>query len=55
MSSKQQNSPAESSVKLPGHPAFDWIRSEEISSLNVSVEEYRHKKTQSYSMKLQQV
>lgn len=27
------------------HPAFDWIRSETIDSLNIAVEEYRHKKT----------
>ena len=27
------------------HPAFEWLRSEEISSLNLTVEEYRHKET----------
>ncbi len=27
------------------HPAFQWIRSERIDSLNVTVEEYRHIKT----------
>ncbi len=27
------------------HPAFEWIRSERINSLNLTVEEYRHKKT----------
>ena len=27
------------------HPAFEWIRSQPIDSLNVIVEEYRHKKT----------
>ncbi|MEE8058811.1 MAG: insulinase family protein [Pseudomonadales bacterium] len=27
------------------HPAFEWIRSQAIDSLNITVEEYRHKKT----------
>jgi Zn-dependent M16 (insulinase) family peptidase len=27
------------------HPAFEWIRSQIIESLNVTVEEYRHRKT----------
>ena len=27
------------------HPAFEWIRSENIDSLNIEVEEYRHTKT----------
>ncbi len=27
------------------HPAFEWIRSEPIESLNLVVEEYRHRKT----------
>jgi Zn-dependent M16 (insulinase) family peptidase len=27
------------------HPAFEWLRSQTIESLNVTVEEYRHKKT----------
>ncbi len=27
------------------HPAFEWLRSEPIDSLNLVVEEYRHKKT----------
>jgi len=27
------------------HPAFEWLRSEEIPSLNLTVEEYRHKET----------
>jgi Zn-dependent M16 (insulinase) family peptidase len=27
------------------HPAFEWLRSQTIDSLNVTVEEYRHKKT----------
>ena len=27
------------------HPAFEWVRSEAIESLNLVVEEYRHRKT----------
>ena len=27
------------------HPAFEWIRSQTIDSLNIRVEEYRHRKT----------
>ncbi len=27
------------------HPAFDWLRSQQIPSLNVTMEEYRHRKT----------
>lgn len=27
------------------HPAFEWLRSEKIDSLNLTVEEYRHKTT----------
>jgi hypothetical protein len=27
------------------HPAYDWLRSQRIDSLNIVVEEYRHKKT----------
>ena len=35
------------SVQQPAttHPAFEWVRSQPIDSLNVIVEEYRHKKT----------
>ena len=32
-------------VQPPTHKAFEWIRSQRIDSLNVSVEEYRHRKT----------
>ena len=32
-------------VKGNAHPAFSWIRSERIESLNVTVEEYQHIKT----------
>ena len=31
--------------KVQVHPAFEWLRSQRIESLNVVVEEYRHKKT----------
>lgn len=27
------------------HPAFEWVRSQAIASLNITVEEYRHRKT----------
>lgn len=27
------------------HPAFEWVRSQQIESLNTTVEEYRHRKT----------
>ncbi len=27
------------------HPAFEWLRSEKLESLNITVEEYRHRKT----------
>ena len=27
------------------HPAFEWLRSEKIDSLNIQVQEYRHKTT----------
>jgi Zn-dependent M16 (insulinase) family peptidase len=38
---------AESTAPLKGHahPAFTWLHSERIESLNVTVEEYRHIKT----------
>ena len=39
---------AAESRSTPGgsaHPAFNWIKSERIDSLNVTVEEYRHRKT----------
>tara|TARA_B110000116_G_C16798713_1_gene568697 strand:- start:732 stop:3644 length:2913 start_codon:yes stop_codon:yes gene_type:complete len=29
----------------PTHPAFEWLRSQKIESLNVTVEEYRHRIT----------
>ncbi|CAN0009615.1 unnamed protein product [Discosporangium mesarthrocarpum] len=30
---------------VPVHPAFQWCRSEHIPSLNLTIEEYRHKRT----------
>ncbi|MFT3931452.1 MAG: insulinase family protein [Spongiibacteraceae bacterium] len=27
------------------HPAFEWLRSQKLESLNITVEEYRHRKT----------
>ena len=38
---------AESTTPLKGqaHPAFTWLRTERIESLNVTIEEYRHVKT----------
>lgn len=27
------------------HPAFEWLRSQRVESLNITVEEYRHRKT----------
>lgn len=43
-----QSVAADSSVSAQSasiHPAFEWIRSETIESLNISIEEYQHKKT----------
>lgn len=40
------NSPASATNSTQTtHPAFEWIRSQAIDSLNIVVEEYRHKKT----------
>ena len=37
---------SQSGVNHPqSHPAFTWISSEHIDSLNIAVEEYRHNKT----------
>ena len=35
---KNQSTP----VQPQCHPAFKWLRSERIDSLNVTIEEYRH-------------
>jgi presequence protease len=37
-------SPA-ASQPISVHPAFEWIRSQTIDSLNITVEEYKHRKT----------
>jgi Zn-dependent M16 (insulinase) family peptidase len=34
-----------SKTHVSTHPAFDWLRSQQIDSLNLTVEEYRHRKT----------
>ena len=34
------------------HPAFKWIRSERIDSLNVTLQEYQHIKTGAHSKNL---
>jgi len=39
------NSSTAASQPSSVHPAFDWIRSQVIDSLNVTIEEYRHRKT----------
>jgi len=35
----------DNAAQPPTHAAFEWIRSQRIDSLNVNVEEYRHRKT----------
>ena len=32
-------------MSAQAHPAFEFLRSERIESLNIEVEEYRHRKT----------
>ena len=39
------NSSTVASQPTSVHPAFEWVRSQVIDSLNVTVEEYRHRKT----------
>ncbi|MGD8803922.1 MAG: insulinase family protein, partial [Gammaproteobacteria bacterium] len=43
MTTQVAETPAQ--IKAHAHPAFNWIRSERIESLNVTVEEYQHVKT----------
>ena len=43
MTTQVAETPAQ--AKSRAHPAFNWIRSERIESLNVTVEEYQHVKT----------
>ena len=45
MSSAVAGDTANRQVPARVHPAFEWIRSEPIESLNLVVEEYRHRKT----------
>ncbi len=46
MNQPQDRKPVHDSLPVPEtHPSFEWIRSEKIDSLNLVVEEYRHKKT----------
>ncbi len=45
MSSAVANSPASAGAPSEVHEAFDWRRSERIESLNLVVEEYRHRVT----------
>ena len=40
-----ENQNQESTTAVAHHPAFQWLRSERIDSLNVVVEEYQHIKT----------
>jgi len=40
-----QATEAQSKGEIDCHPAFEWLRSERIESLNIQVEEYRHKQT----------
>ncbi len=41
----QTNGAAHTIQQPQTHPAFEWIRSQEIPSLNITMEEYRHRKT----------
>ena len=47
MTTQQIESALAAEIEAPEkvHPAFEWIRSEHIDSLNLTVEEYRHRKT----------
>lgn len=45
MSSAVAGDTTGSKTPARAHPAFEWIRSEPIESLNIVVEEYRHRKT----------
>ncbi|MCB1670036.1 MAG: insulinase family protein [Gammaproteobacteria bacterium] len=42
---KAANAVSSHSAARPSHPAFEWLRSERIVSLNLEVEEYRHRET----------
>ncbi len=45
ISSTESATQEPSSPAATQHPAFNWIRSEEISSLNITIEQYEHRKT----------
>lgn len=45
MSSAVAGSPASTTMPARVHPAFEWVSSKPIESLNLVVEEYRHRKT----------
>jgi hypothetical protein len=45
MSSAVTGSPASTNMPAQVHPAFEWVSSKPIESLNLVVEEYRHRKT----------
>ncbi len=44
-SSQASTSTATSTSIHSQHPAFEWLRSQTIESLNITVDEYRHRKT----------
>jgi len=45
MSSENQKTQSTQGESLDFHPAFEWIRSERIDSLNLTLQEFRHIKT----------
>ena len=47
MTTQQTGNAMVQTIEAPAkiHPAFEWLRSEKIESLNLVVEEYRHRKT----------
>ena len=45
MSSENQTTQPTQGMPLNFHPAFEWIRSERIDSLNLTLQEFRHIKT----------
>lgn len=40
-----QDSSTASAPAVSSHPSFEWVRSERIDSLNLTLQEFRHKKT----------
>lgn len=45
MSATSQTVDAKQTKKGSAHPAFEWIRSQRIDTLNIEMQEYRHSKT----------